>query len=101
MPVALGHNRLAIIDLSEDGNQPMHYDDYVLIFNGEIYNYIEIKEELIKKGYRFNTTSDSEVILASYKEYGDSCVNYFVGISVCNIHQVVGQTLRFTRQVWH
>jgi asparagine synthase (glutamine-hydrolysing) len=80
MPVALGHNRLAIIDLSEDGNQPMFYEDYVITFNGEIYNYIEVREELIKKGYHFKTTSDTEVILAAYKEYGEACVNYFVGM---------------------
>jgi asparagine synthase (glutamine-hydrolysing) len=80
LPVALGQNRLAIIDLSEDGNQPMFYDDYVITFNGEIYNYIEVREELIKKGYHFKTSSDTEVILVAYKEYGEACVNYFVGM---------------------
>src|ERR1035441_8213694 len=80
LPVALGQNRLAIIDLSEDGNQPMFYDDFVITFNGEIYNYLELKEELIKKGYQFRTSSDTEVILVAYKEYGESCVNYFVGM---------------------
>ncbi len=80
MPVALGHNRLSIIDLSEGGNQPMHFDDYVIVFNGEMYNYLEVKAELTKKGYQFKSNSDTEVILAAYKEYGDACVGYFVGM---------------------
>jgi asparagine synthase (glutamine-hydrolysing) len=59
MPVMLGHNRLSIIDLSDDANQPMEYDDLVIVYNGEIYNYLEIRDELIKKGYRFrNETRD-------------------------------------------
>jgi asparagine synthase (glutamine-hydrolysing) len=78
--VALGHNRLKIIDLSDSANQPFEYDDVVLIFNGEIYNYIEIKEELLKKGYTFRTQGDSEVICAAYKHWGESCVKYFVGM---------------------
>ena len=85
--VALGQNRLAIIDLSADGNQPMFYEDYVLVFNGEIYNYIEVKAELIKKGYEFKTSSDSEVILVAYKEWGAACVNYFVGMWAIVIYE--------------
>src|SRR5689334_3395586 len=68
--VMLGHNRLSIIDLSAEGNQPMEYFDCVISYNGEIYNYIEVRNELIKKGYRFKTQSDTEVILAAYREYG-------------------------------
>lgn len=79
-PVVLGHNRLSIIDLSSEGNQPMHCYDSSIIFNGEIYNYIEVREELKEKGYTFNTQSDTEVILAAYREYGTQCVNYFVGM---------------------
>lgn len=78
--VMLGHNRLSIIDLTEHGNQPMHYHDLVIIFNGEIYNYVEIKEELISKGYKFSSTSDTEVILAAYKEWGKACVEKFMGM---------------------
>ena len=78
--VMLGHNRLSIIDLSDHGNQPMHYEDLVIIFNGEIYNYIEIKNELVKKNYKFNSASDTEVILAAYKEWGSDCVNKFMGM---------------------
>jgi len=53
MPVLLGHNRLSIIDLSDDANQPMEFDDLMIVYNGEVYNYLEIKDDLIKKGYRF------------------------------------------------
>ena len=58
--VLLGHKRLAIID-PEKGKQPMKYDNYVIVYNGEIYNTDSIKKKLIKKGYSFNTTSDTEV----------------------------------------
>src|SRR5688500_3261601 len=58
--VGLGHRRLSIIDLSTSANQPMHYGDLHLIFNGEIYNYNEIREELIQKGHQFHTHSDTE-----------------------------------------
>ena len=80
LPVVLGHNRLSIIDLSPDGTQPMHYFDSAIVFNGEIYNYIEVREELIQKGYKFSTQSDTEVILAAYREYGQSCVDKFLGM---------------------
>lgn len=79
-PAYLGHNRLSIIDLSNNANQPMHFENLSIVYNGEVYNYLEIKEELQKKGYRFKTQSDTEVILASFKEWGENCVNYFVGM---------------------
>jgi len=78
--VFLGQNRLSIIDLSEASNQPFLYEDLVISFNGEIYNYIEIKEELIKKGHHFTTQGDTEVICAAYKEYGERCVEQFMGM---------------------
>ena len=80
MPIVLGHNRLSIIDLSDDGVQPMHHFDSVIVFNGEIYNYLEIREVLIEKGYQFKTQSDTEVILAAYREYGSKCVDHFIGM---------------------
>ncbi len=69
--VALGHKRLSIIDLSTKGIQPMFNADKTLgiVFNGEIYNYQEIKEELVKKGYKFKTKTDTEVLLYGYQEY--------------------------------
>lgn len=78
---ALGHRRLSIIDLSEAGHQPMNYmDKYTLTYNGEIYNYLEIKHELEKEGYLFHSHTDTEVILASYDKWGKECVNRFNGM---------------------
>ncbi|OQY04737.1 MAG: asparagine synthase (glutamine-hydrolyzing) [Bacteroidetes bacterium 4572_117] len=78
---AFGHKRLSIIDLSDEGNQPMHYlNKYTIIFNGEIYNYVELKEDLVKEGYKFKSNSDTEVILASYDKWGQSCVTKFNGM---------------------
>ena len=80
--VALGHRRLSIIDLSEDGNQPMfsHDDAYVIVFNGEIYNYLELKEELIKLGAIFKNNTDTEVIIEAYRYWGQECVKRFNGM---------------------
>ena len=80
IPVFLGHNRLSIIDLSDAANQPMEFDDLVLVYNGEVYNYLEIRDELTRKGYRFRTQSDTEVVLGAYKEWGSDCVNRFLGM---------------------
>lgn len=85
--VAFGHRRLAIIDLSTDGLQPMHYQDkYVITFNGEVYNYIEVREELKTLGYTFRTKGDTEVILAAYDKWGPDCVNRFNGMWGFAIH---------------
>jgi asparagine synthase (glutamine-hydrolysing) len=78
--VCLGHNRLKIIDLSDEANQPFHYDGLVLIFNGEIYNYLELKASLVKEGFSFRTTSDTEVICAAYRQWGENCVDRFIGM---------------------
>lgn len=79
--IGLGHRRLAIIDL-ETGDQPFVSDDEkkILVFNGEIYNYIEVREELKRKGHKFRTESDTEVILKSYEEWGHECQNKFNGM---------------------
>ncbi len=78
---ALGHTRLSILDLSEQGSQPFHYHDkYSLTFNGEIYNYIELRDFLKTKGYTFNTSTDTEVILAAYDFWGINCLNHFNGM---------------------
>jgi asparagine synthase (glutamine-hydrolysing) len=79
--VALGSRRLSIIDLSNAGNQPMHYlDRYIIIHNGEIYNYPELKEELQKKDYSFFSRTDTEVIAAAYDCWGEECVDHFDGM---------------------
>ncbi len=76
----LGHRRLSIIDLNNQSNQPMSYGDYSIVFNGEIYNYIELKEELINNGYIFQTDSDTEVILAAYDKWKEKCIERFNGM---------------------
>lgn len=79
--ITMGFRRLSIIDL-EGGHQPLSYDNgrYWMTFNGEIYNYIELREELMKEGYEFKTSSDSEVILGMYAKYGEKCLDHFRGM---------------------
>ena len=78
--LALGHTRLSIIDLSNHAHQPMEYKDCVLVFNGEIYNYKDIKKELIELGYKFVTNSDTEVVLKAYIEWKEKCLEKFRGM---------------------
>ncbi len=78
--ITLGHNRLAVIDLDARSNQPFEYDGCWIVFNGEIYNYLELKKQLKEKGYNFKTFSDTEVILACYKEFGINSPNYLNGM---------------------
>jgi asparagine synthase (glutamine-hydrolysing) len=79
--IGFGHRRLSIIDLTDAAAQPMHYlDRYTIVYNGEIYNYIEIKDGLTKNGYRFTSHSDTEVVLAAYACYGKECLQYFDGM---------------------
>lgn len=80
--VALGFQRLAIIDLSEAGRQPFASDDgrLQLVHNGEVYNYRELRRELEGRGHRFRSATDTEVILASYREWGEGCVERFNGM---------------------
>lgn len=78
----LGFRRLSIIDLAECGHQPMVDNELgiAISFNGEIYNYLELKAELIRHGYRFFSSSDTEVILKAYHAWGDACVGKFIGM---------------------
>ena len=76
--VGLAHARLSIVDL-ENGRQPMHYGPLTITYNGEIYNYLELRQTLIQKGHSFRTRSDTEVILHAYQEYGGQCVEHFNG----------------------
>jgi len=79
--VGLGHRRLSIIDLSHSADQPMHYlDRYTIVFNGEIYNYIELKEVLIKQGFLFKTASDTEVLMALYHRDKEACLQLLDGM---------------------
>lgn len=96
--VGFGHRRLSIIDLTPNASQPMHYANrYSVVHNGEIYNYIEMKEELRKKGYSFRTASDTEVILAAYDFYKEQCVQYFDGMFAFAIWDEKEQSLYCAR----
>jgi len=78
--IGLGHRRLSIIDLHESANQPMVFNNLTIVFNGEVYNYKEIKQELLAKGRVFKTQSDTEVILQSFDEWKEDCVHKFIGM---------------------
>ncbi|MEN3014801.1 MAG: asparagine synthase (glutamine-hydrolyzing) [bacterium] len=100
----LGHKRLSIIDLSSAGKQPMVYQTqkgkYTIVFNGEIYNYIEIRNQLLGEGYVFNSNTDTEVILASYDKWGIECLSKFNGMWAFVIydhqkHKIWGSRDRF------
>ena len=78
--VILGHRRLSILDTSNNGNQPMHYEEYSIIFNGEIYNFLEIRKELESKGFRFKSNSDTEVVLIAFKYWNEKCLLKFNGM---------------------
>ncbi|HVG42757.1 MAG TPA: asparagine synthase (glutamine-hydrolyzing) [Chitinophagaceae bacterium] len=92
--VALGHRRLSIIDLTPGATQPFYYyNRYILIYNGELYNYVEIKKSLQEKGCRFTTQSDTEVIAAAYAFYKKDCVSYFDGMFAFAIWDIEEEVL--------
>jgi asparagine synthase (glutamine-hydrolysing) len=87
---AFGHRRLSILDLSSSGHQPMNFQEkYVITYNGEVYNYIELRDELIQHGYVFKSESDTEVILASYDLWGEECVQKFNGMWAFSIYNKI------------
>jgi asparagine synthase (glutamine-hydrolysing) len=96
--IGLGHRRLAIIDLAT-GSQPMYSRDrdVVVVFNGEIYNYVELREELIQLGHEFVTTSDTEVIIAAYKQWGFDCQQKFNGMWALALWDVTQRQLLLSR----
>lgn len=93
--LGLGHRRLSILDLTEAGTQPMHYGDgrYTITFNGEIYNYLEIRAQLEKKGYAFRTGTDTEVLLALYAEKKEACLSDLDGMFAFAIWDSAEKTL--------
>lgn len=91
--VALGHRRLSIIDLSTSANQPMWYKEYCIIFNGEIYNYAEIKTDLEAKGHHFKTHGDTEVILHGFEEWGPAVLQKFIGMFAFVIYNKASKQL--------
>lgn len=86
--VGLGHRRLSILDLSDYGKQPMTYENLIVVFNGEIYNFLEIKKELSDLGHSFLSKTDTEVILHAYKEWGNDCVKKFNGMFAFAIYDM-------------
>lgn len=78
--IGFGHLRLSIIDLTEGGKQPMSYNNLHITFNGEVYNYAEIKKQLEAKGHQFHSHSDTEVILHAYAEWGSAALQQFIGM---------------------
>lgn len=79
-PLALAHARLAVFDTSGNGRQPLDYLHYTIVFNGAIYNFPELREELRARGYSFRTGTDTEVILAAYDHWGEACLHRFNGM---------------------
>ncbi len=94
--VSFGHVRLSIIDLSENASQPMVDADkeFVIIYNGEIYNYKEIRKELVDRGYRFFSQSDTEVIINAFKEWGENFIHKFNGMFAFALYK------KKTKEVW-
>ncbi|HIP13069.1 MAG TPA: asparagine synthase (glutamine-hydrolyzing) [Arcobacter sp.] len=84
--IGLGHRRLSVLDLSKHGHQPMIFDSLEIIYNGEIYNFQEIKKELLEYNYIFNSDSDTEVILKAYHKWGIKAVDKFNGMFAISIY---------------
>lgn len=95
--VALGHRRLSILDLSAHGHQPMSFEHLDIVFNGEVYNFKEIKKELLELGYAFHSDSDTEVILKSYHQWGIKAVDKFNGMFAITIYDKKANKLIFIR----
>ncbi len=97
--IHFGHNRLSIQDISSHGHQPFVSDckNYIIVFNGEVYNFKSIKVELKKLGYSFISSSDTEVILYSYKEWGIKCIERFIGMFAFSILDKVQNKLILVR----
>ncbi len=95
--IFLGHHRLSIIDTSDKSNQPMVVENYVIVFNGIIYNYKDIREKLIAKGHIFKSTGDTEVVIRSYIEYGDKCVDHYDGVFSFCIYNLTKKNIFLAR----
>lgn len=96
-PITLGHNRLSIIDLSAASHQPFTKGKYTIAYNGEVYNYLELRAELEADGVHFTTSGDTEVILAAYERWGPQSVQRFIGMWAFAIWDQTSQTLFCSR----
>lgn len=97
--LGFAHQRLSIIDVSKDGHQPMHHSNglFTIVFNGEIYNYEEVRKILQSKGIRFKTNSDTEVILHAWSEWGKNCINRLNGMFAFVIYDKTMQTVSLVK----
>jgi asparagine synthase (glutamine-hydrolysing) len=95
--VGIGHTRLSIIDLDVTGHQPMEYMHLRIVYNGEIYNYKEIKDELVSLGHSFESQSDTEVILHSFIQWGRSCISKFIGMFAFVLYDIKNHDLLLFR----
>ena len=100
--LSLGHTRLSIIELSKKGHQPMSSSDgrYVIVYNGEIYNYKELRNELKDLGHAFNTQSDTEVLIAAWSQWGPECLKKLIGMFAFAIYDQINQTLTLARDAF-
>ena len=94
---SVSHNRLAIIDPEDRSNQPFRFKNLILSFNGEIYNFLELKEKLIDKGYNFTTNSDTEVIIKLFYEYKEESFKFLSGIFALSIYDTETNNLYLIR----
>ncbi|KIM05685.1 MAG: hypothetical protein KN64_02015 [Sulfurovum sp. AS07-7] len=94
---SLGHVRLSILDLTSSGHQPMMYEHLVMVFNGEVYNFEQIKKELLSFGYEFSSHSDSEVVLKACHKWGIKALDKFIGMFAIAIYDALAQTVTLIR----
>ena len=95
--LVIGHRRLAIIDTSDHGLQPMHFQDFTIAFNGEVYNYLELRKTLEDIGHQFQTQSDTEVVLHTFAEWGLHALDQFIGMWAIALYDKKSRLLHLIR----
>ena len=95
--IGLGHKRLSIVDTSSAGHQPMQFDNLVIVYNGEIYNYREIRDDLIKEGYTFISSGDTEVALKAFHRWGEEALAKFNGMFAMALYDKTKEKLLLAR----
>ena len=95
--IIFGHRRLSILDLTKNSDQPFKYTNYWMVYNGEIFNYVELKQELESLGHHFLTQSDTEVVLHAFEEWGQQCFQRFNGMCALCIYNEVTHEITVSR----